>query len=485
MRKRARCTRRLLFLALALVLALQAVAWAERAAPPVTVAFPNIYNAPGMKTRYTNGECVILETADGKCVILDTGSEYTVAAQIIYERLRALQKREDVYVDYMIVSHLDGDHYGNAVLLMESEHVTVGHLIIKREHYVSKGSYFREKLEDFDRIVHTALARGVQIISDDSETTREYMREHFGDVDYGKLSEGMEIPVGAYLKLYLFNTGNVYEDKTILSGDRLGWTPDFTREDLYQTEEGEYVYFDARDYPDITFRTTTIPAQRFVNQETGDGLGMDRYFYATYKANHVNARSNVNALAVLAEIATEGLPSYAYFPNDIENGGFSAIESGGSATTLFRDLRFEDGEWKQDITPERIPSEINAANAVYEKLAAEAEQAGIPVEDMLHRIVLYQMAHHGYNNNEQAIARLDLNRGDGIYAIQDGGADPYAAGTSYSLAKTYFYTLGDIPADHKIRVGTRGQLGTECRIEEDGSVSVRTYRLVSIKTRRK
>ena len=59
--KRPRSTGRLILLALVLALgmALQTVAWAEMPAPPVTVTFPNIYNAPGMKTRYTNGEAVI------------------------------------------------------------------------------------------------------------------------------------------------------------------------------------------------------------------------------------------------------------------------------------------------------------------------------------------------------------------------------------------------------------------------------------------
>ena len=84
------------------------------------------------------------------------------------------------------------------------------------------------------------------------------------------------------------------------------------------------------------------------------------------------------------------------------------------------------------------------------------------------------MSHHGANNNETAIEKLNLNRANGIYAIQEGSKD-MATNTQFGFIKTYWYTLGNIPANRKIRVGDTTNNGTECTITNIGNTNCANY----------
>lgn len=438
----------------------------------VTAYFPNIYNNK-VQDRPANmaaGNAIILKTLDDKYVLIDTGPRTDDIRQVIYDKLRDLQGADDVRIDYLLISHLDFDHYGNAALLMSNGHIDVENVLVKHEIYGDNTVYSKENA--FREIVTAAVNNDVNIITSDDNATVSYVEGLIGDGDsrISGLSEGMILNVGKFLKINVFNTANVYADKECPQGVSVGWTASPTHSRIIQLDNGEYVYFDGADYPNIELKTTTNPVRK------PNGQGMNRYFYAyDFTGTHSLCASNPNSFAFLAEITTTGLKKYMYFANDIENAGYPIMDGGSNSAQILSDFTFRDGEFVSDITPYVIPSEINAANAVYDKLSNDAMSLGVSVDKLVNNIVVYQESHHGINNNEEAVNKLNLNRETGIYSILED-SDNSVIYENYFFIKTYFYTLKNIPGENKFRVGTVTEDGTNCSVDMVGGTNCAFYR---------
>ena len=163
-----------------------------------------------------------------------------------------------------------------------------------------------------------------------------------------------------------------------------------------------------------------------------------------------------------------------YFPGDMENAGYSKLSSGANSAQLYENLTFENGEFKNNTTPYAIPSEDDTATAIYNKLASDATALGLGVNDLLNNIVIYQEAHHGINNSEKAVWKLNINRSDGIYAIAETATN-MSTYAGFNSAKTYWYTLGNIPAERKLRVGDSTIDGIGCAINMIGDTTCSQY----------
>ena len=318
-------------------------------------------------------------------------------------------------------------------------------------------------------------------------TIREYL-ESIGVTDYDKISEGMVLNIGKYLKLDFFNTSDVYQGKDCPSGHKISWTASTSSSNYIKTSDDKYIYFDGSEYEtkqngefaltsskypyaDVTLKTTS----NLVAKENGSG--MNRYFYAVDSGSHSICQSNPNAFGILAEVTTTGLKKYMYFPGDLENAGYSMLSSGANSSALFEDLDFENGEFIHNVTPYSIPSEDDTATAIYNKLASDASSLGVTVNDLLNNIVIYQESHHGHNNSEKAVWKLNINRASGIYAIEEGGTNmPTTA--SFNATKTYWYTLGNLPAENKIRVGDSTKDGVNCTINTIGTTICTQYEII-------
>lgn len=432
----------------------------------VTFSFPNIYNnrVTDRPSGTAPGNAIIMKTLDNKYVLLDTGPRTANIREVIYDELQRLQESDSIIIDYLIISHLDGDHYGNAVTLINDERFTFKNIILKHEQYATGFS----KEAPFASITQTAANHNINIITSSDANTENYMNELIGTTNYDKLSEGMTIQVGNYLKLDFFNTQNVYDGKPCQVGAGISWTASTTSSSLFKTPDGKYVYFDGSEYPNVVLRTTETPIAK------ENGANMNRYFYAIKNGTHDICRSNPNAFGILAEITTTGLKKYAYFANDIENAGYSILASGANSAQIFENLSFTNGEFTTDITPYTIPSEINSANAIYDKLNNDAATLNVPVTTLLNNISIYQESHHGINNNEDALWKLNINRPEGIYAILENSAN-MANTVSWPYTKTYWYTLGNIPEENKLRVGDRTTDGIKCNINMFGTTNCSSF----------
>ena len=445
----------------------------------VQIAFPNIYNNKVQdRDGQAPGNAIILKTLDNKYVLMDTGPNTEDVRNVIYNTLVKIQDNPEVIIDYLIISHLDSDHYANATRFINNENITIRNVVLKHE---------RSKETAFSNITEAAANNNVNIITSGDGQTREYL-ESIGVTDYDKISEGMVLNIGKYLKLDFFNTSDVYQGKDCPSGHKISWTASTSSSNYIKTSDDKYIYFDGSEYEtkqngefaltsskypyaDVTLKTTS----NLVAKENGSG--MNRYFYAVDSGSHSICQSNPNAFGILAEVTTTGLKKYMYFPGDLENAGYSMLSSGANSSALFEDLDFENGEFIHNVTPYSIPSEDDTATAIYNKLASDASSLGVTVNDLLNNIVIYQESHHGHNNSEKAVWKLNINRASGIYAIEEGGTNmPTTA--SFNATKTYWYTLGNLPAENKIRVGDSTKDGVNCTINTIGTTICTQYEII-------
>ncbi len=436
----------------------------------LSISFPNIYNHSSMTKQFTGGDSIILKTIDNKYALIDTGNSNEKIKEIIYNKLKAYQNKTKVTIDYLIISHLDSDHHGNAVSIINDSNITIRNLIIKHEIYENNLS----KEDIYNAITTAAKNKNINIITSGDATTQNYMNTLIGNTDYTKLTEGQTIPLGNKVNLYLYNTTNVYAGKQCVKGTMLDWTADITKADLYKTTDNKYVYIDGSEYPNVIYRTTDTPVTK-KDGEDHEITDFSKYYYA-WKVNwpHDICSSNPNSLAILIDVKTIDQKKYVYFPNDVENAGYSTLQGGAASSQVFDNLTFDGTTFATDITPYTIPAETDAANSVYNKIAEDAATTNMPTADNLNNIVIYQISHHGLNNNDSAIEKLNLNRANGIYAIQEGSRD-MTTEKQFSYVKTYWYTLGNIPANRKIRVGDTTNNGTECTITSFGNTNCANY----------
>lgn len=472
----------------------------------VSVTFPNIYN--GNQAIYQEradyatthgksmapGNNIIIKTLDNKYVMMDTGPNFASLRENIYNELKKLQGTEKVHLDYLVISHLDGDHNGNAVALLRDNSFEIDNLIFKTEVYPGQNVAAFVK-----NAITAAQENGTNVITSGGQDAINYLNS-ISVTNYRMLTEGETFQIGKYLKLDFFNTSNVYSGKYCRTGYTLGWTANIRAANLYKNANGEYVYFDGSEYQtsdgeydlrsskfaysNVDFKTTTTP----VAKEGSSGI--NRYFYATDSSlndagsdTHDICVRNPNSYGILAEVTTTGLSKYMYFSGDIENAGYGTLSSGANSSQLYDEIKFENGDFKASEFNYSIPSEDNTAIAIRNKLYSDADAQGLSRDSLLNNIVIYQMSHHGINNSEKALWALNLNRSNGVYAIEESSANMLTS-NDWRMNKTYSYTLGNLPAEHKLRVGgstissgtvTNAVLGVGCSINSNGATTCVQY----------
>ena len=101
--------------------------------------FLNSINNPSFSNTYANNDAFIFKTNDNKYILLDAGEHYIKenktfeVINLIYNKLKELQKKDIVTIDYMIVSHMHYDHAGNVADILNDSRFNIKNLIFKRE----------------------------------------------------------------------------------------------------------------------------------------------------------------------------------------------------------------------------------------------------------------------------------------------------------------------------------------------------------------
>ena len=394
--------------------------------------FLNTMKNSNIKKRYYSNESIIIKTRDNKCVLLDTGNEDSEIKKVIYNKLKELQGSSKVNIDYMIISHLDNDHYGNAKSILSDSNISVKNLIIKKESL--KSSVYSN------------------IVNAKTSTTKL--------IEASTLSEGKKISIGSYNNLYFYNTSDVYKgNKNCGKKDlilKFSADPTDTSKDFIKINN-KYVYFNGKDFPNVTIKTSEGASYNKTN-------GLNRNFYAFYMETD-NCRSNANSLGILLESLTTNSNKYIYFANDLENAGYpifgeSGVYGAGSSYYYKRSnytWTLSNGMFvKSSSTPiVKVPSETNVAKKISSKLGSNKNN-----------IVIYQEAHHGYNNTIDAINLLGLNR-ENLNSVATISWNPVNS-PLFSLSLSNHKVLSKTK---KYYVGATDRNGIKCIIKYNGNAA--------------
>ena len=427
----------------------------------VKTYFLNTQNRPNMKKKYTSNQAIILTTRDSKYLLFDTGDKNDKEFETIFGRLKNLQGNDHVVIDYIIISHLDDDHYGNTVNLIKDTRIDVKNVIIKYEEISSMSN--KEKLQAYKDIVKQIAEENATLYTSDNITKEELKKLTGVEPKIEYLSEEYKIPVGRYLNIYLYNVNDVYanyDPAKCVEGNIIKFTNRANHPNLYKTSDGKYVYFDNTDgsYPNVELKT--------IDQAVSMGTKFNRYYYAYRAGKRENCRSNTNSIASLVEVNTKNESKYIYIPGDLENNGYSILPTkeegyenkigGNGATILYKSLSYDqkNKSFIKEYNTIKIPSETNVALAIANKL-----------QEKKNNIVIYQETHHGINNAEDAINILGLNRST-IYTIATS-ALPGDESPEFLTNRAYYYTLSKVPESHKLHSGN-GKNGIYCNINNQG-----------------
>ena len=436
----------------------------------VKTYFLNTQNHSKMATKYVGNQSILLETRDFNFILFDTANSDDDIVKVIYSRVKSLQnKQSKIVIDYIVLSHLDSDHYGNLVSILNNSKIVVKNLVIKYEKTVLTA--IKNRRDVFNNVIKAVKEKNIHLYISSNAIVNNKVTvmktngkdEVFDGINYSVLKEEQKINVGNYLSMYLFNVNDVYEkygSSKCTGGTRvkLAANPNSTEVEYYKNSNGEYIIFNNTNgtYPNVKYETTKIKAKV--------GVGFNRVFYA-YDDGKVNiCRSNANSIAVFNAIhLDDNTYKYIYITGDLENNGYSYIPTtksgydnkiyGNGTTNLYTNKAVFDNKTKKFNKPDNVisvPSETDVALKIKNKFGNKVKN-----------IVIYQMSHHGINNATDAINILGLNRSN-IYAVAPTATN-IANTNSFLVLRSYYYTFSKVPANRKLISGNNKN-GVLCNI---------------------
>lgn len=414
----------------------------------------------------SNNQGILLETRDKKFILFDTGDKSAAIRNIIYNRLKQSQgAATKVVIDYLVISHFDGDHWGNAVELIQDQRILVRNVIIKNEAIAGKTA-------SFTKVAKAAVAEGAWIHAS-SNMTEAKVKKLVGNnkAKVKILKEKYELNIGRYVKLNLFNVGDVFAGyvKNGKNPCKTGNIIQFTSATdtsvyKYVKAGSKYVYIDGSEYPNFSYKTSAKLVKK-----TG-GSGMNRYFYAYASSSTTsNCSSDANSIASFVTVKMNGGEKYIYIPGDLSNAGYdfkprSGIYGNGS-TTLYNNPKFNastkafTGALGGQIA---VSSETNVAKKIAANWAGK-----------LGNIAFYEATNHGMNNAPDAMGVLGLTTNQNVYVIEMAKTSSQSS-AALNRVRSYFYTYKDLPKAHVMNSG-KGTEGIYCSIGSNGNHSCKYY----------
>ena len=500
-------------------------------ANPVDIRFLNTQSVVN-----GNNECAVIKTYDNKYILVDTGAQSDAAVDIIYNALDGWQNGGNggnVVIDYLIVSHLDGDHVGNAVGIMRNQSgktnskIKVKNVVVKYEKSLidyrmgtgvspNQGRIYRD-------ILAIAALKGANIITSDNFTLNtgedETLRDLFNydkheagygfKYSYGQLKEyvrngnhlsflsddGQSIKIGKYLDLYFYNVDDVYAGHECGYGNVIRWTTSSSNATSFNGSK-KVIYYDTKTGKfSSTSNSNTKAFYARVVSTTSDGKKVLKTINS--------CRSNANSYGVLADIHNENSTwrKFAYFANDIDNMGYSevipetktinykyhdyrnggGISSGSEEHIVFGNsvgVTYDfskctaDGKTCTIAYSDRVSK--YRIHAAAESRAALSVAAQIKSQGNLSDLVIYQESHHGMNNAADAIETLGLT-GTGISAKTFAIASRLSAVDESNLTnyipRNGHYKFRNNNDNDKVTEFITGSMpdGISCRVKIDGT----------------
>ena len=436
----------------------------------VDVRFLNTQTDPSLDSTSNSDEANLIKTKDNKYVLIDTATNNEKKLNIIYQALKNYQGSNSVTIDYLVISHMHSDHYGNAVNIINHNNITVKNLIIK---------YGKSSVGHYDDIISAAKKKNITIYTN-AATRKVDGAEIQTYSKYKKLNtEGTGnavISVGSYLKLYFYNTVNVYDNCT--NGYALNWfLASKDEKSITKDSKGRYLRFDntGGSYPNIEYAYANT---------LEDVSGFRGYYYAGFSGEKndeykqiSSCNDNANSYGVLAEVTAGSGKKYIYFANDLDNSGYD-IKPTTTNVTYYSTTKGKNvtktqavyGQGRNVLYAQPDLKLVKNGTTVSKNVAYSESKVALEIADKLgsglSNLVIYQQSHHGIDNAPDAIATLNLNRSS-VYAIVNRKQAVTSGYTKYSFDyQRSSYYLSE--TKKKLHTGYKEGSGVYCAIDSVG-----------------
>lgn len=407
-----------------------------------------------------------------KFALIDTSRDDNNGAfcKKLIKRIKAaagVKENGKITLEYLILSHSHQDHTGCAKDVITDKTITIKQIIMKRASK-STGIYKNVvKWAGADKVIDVTQA----------EATGDHITYPFGTAN-----------------LHLFNYKDVYSGvddkkcKKIKTTRFKSSTP--TSKYSYIKIDGTNVglRFANKHY----FVKENVQVRKKILPTAKERPGEYKYFYALeFESKHGSCNENANSIAVLAEMKTNVGSKYFYIPSDLENNGIRYegelvtisgytndvqnldgakknqwyVTGNGSSYPVTNKLRKEtDGYHFESKESDRVvaPRELITALQIRDYLGAN-----------LNNIVLYQVAHHGFNNDKAAMDVLNLNRSD-MYAVTPT-VNNIKNSKSARTVRTYYNNLKKVKNNGHFYVSsyTAENSGATFTLKDDGTISTK------------
>ena len=341
----------------------------------------------------------IIKTVNGKYILIDTGVKTTEIKSLIYNKLKELQKKYNVTIDYLIISHLHSDHCGNVNDIIADSKITIKNIILKKEK-LGIGTY-----NIFEK---NAKNKKINII------------------ESSLLKEGISYSLDNNVKMYLFNTKDIYANESNCKTNQKYYELEFsskTGKELAKDTNNNYIYINGEEY--VKDYNLKLHTSTNVNWNP-NGINSSFYGYPVIMSTNCNA--NANSIGIIFQIKTNSGNKYMYISGDIENNGylfFGEYDNNyktiihGQPSSYYYEYKIVNDkpqfviENNKFVKNKTIPIVRNAAEYKTAKTISNT------FNDIKNNLVIYQSSHHGCNNSKDAIDALNINR-KGVYTIAAG-----------------------------------------------------------------
>ena len=417
--------------------------------------FLNTYNQSSFKETYSGNDAFIFKTSNGKYILLDTGINSSDIKKAIYNQLKSLQGKSNVVVDYMIISHMHNDHYGNAADIMNDTKFTIKKLILKKEQFSSID----------ESLIKTANSRNIPIVDTNS-----------------KFSEGSYYTLSDNIKIYFFNVKDIYtaSDKCERREVVTSFTSNINNIQFVKSSSNKYIYMEGVDYLNDGNSVKIKTRSDIVESLGSDYRIKGRFYLGLFKdgAKRSPCSSNANSIAILFQVKTDKGNKYMYIPSDIENNGYDSLgeyDSSLKATihgygpTYFYEYKEENGQLKYVIKNNKLVQSTKTTPVRKASSYKTALKMKDTFSDLAGNITVYQSAHHGLNNYPEVVNALKLNSSS-VYTITPTASNPKTNKTFATSSGAYYLRNTNIMYD-----GGASKQGTKCTITSKGTTSCAYY----------
>ena len=397
----------------------------------------------------------------------DNGGQFCKVLIQEIKEAAGIKANGKITLEYLILSHSHQDHVGCVKAVINEPTITIKKILMKK---ASKSSKI------FGNVSSWASAKNIEVEDVGSIKNKgDYLDYEFGTA-----------------KLHLFNYKDVYSGvndnkcKTIKTTRYKSSTPSKTFS--YITIDGTNVGLHFANTKHLVKEKAQV--RKKISLTADDRPGEYKYYYATKYENHGSCNENANSIAVLAEMQTNVGSKYFYLPSDLENNGIRFegelvtikgynndvisltgakknqwyVTGNSSSYPVLEKLRKEsDGYFHFDSKEsDRVvaPRELITALQIRDYLGGN-----------LNNIVLYQVAHHGFNNDKAAMDVLNLNRSD-IYAVTPTTANIKSSKSSRT-ARTYYNNLKKVKNNAHFYVSSYGNTGATFTLKDNGTISTK------------